>query len=353
MWVYRIILAALFVLFVEAYLVGKYALSKVSFERSFDVFHAAYGQEIHLIEKISNNKILPIPFLKVESRIDEGLKFGKLTDLNVVQDTFHVSIFCLMPYTRIIRTHNVKCSKRGYFHLTSAFLSAKSITGNISADKDVQTDAKIYVFPKLLSLQELKLPSHSWQGDSVVRRWILEDPFVRAGVREYTYSDPIKNINWKASARTSSLQVNLYEPTAHHRLMILLNVDTKPVQWGSTNEIEKVEHGISVAATIFDLAYKKNIDVGFASNGLVKDVDKKYIQINPGTGIKQNIMLMETLSRLSIRRNISFSALLDKELERSPTNMDYLFVTAFVDDVMSNKIRQLRQKGNAVEILQI
>ena len=113
MWVFRLIIAALVVLLVEAYLTVKFGLYKVSLERSFDTIHAAFGQEIHLIEKISNNKILPVPCLKVESKIDRSLQFGRLKDLNILQDMYHVSLFCLMPYTRIIRTHNVKCNKRG------------------------------------------------------------------------------------------------------------------------------------------------------------------------------------------------------------------------------------------------
>ncbi|HHW22238.1 MAG TPA: DUF58 domain-containing protein, partial [Clostridiaceae bacterium] len=73
MWVFRLIIAALVVLLAEAYLIFKYGLKKVSLERSFDTIHAACGQEIHLIEKISNNKIMPVPCLKVESRVDKNL----------------------------------------------------------------------------------------------------------------------------------------------------------------------------------------------------------------------------------------------------------------------------------------
>ena len=120
------------------------------------------------------------------------LRFGLQEDLNILQDEFHISVFSMLPYTRIIRTHNVKCTKRGFYHLKSAALTARSITGSISAAKDETTDAKLYVFPRTLTLSEMNFPSHSWQGDRVVRRWILEDPFIHAGIREYNTSDPMK-----------------------------------------------------------------------------------------------------------------------------------------------------------------
>jgi hypothetical protein len=353
MWVYKLILAAVAVILIEAYLTTKYGLSRVSLERSFDTMHANFGQSIHMIEKISNRKLLPVPWLKVESRIDAGLRFGLQEDMNILQDEFHISAFCMMPYTRIIRTHTVKCTKRGYYHLKSAALTCRSITGNVITMSDITTDARLYVFPRILKLPELNLPSHSWQGDNVVRRWILEDPFIRAGVREYTTSDPMKNINWKASARFGTLYVNQYEPTARHRLMILLNVDTKPYQWTITDEPERVEYGISVAATILEYAFKNVIEAGFGSNAFLKDMEKSPIRINPTTGNQHRVMILENLARMVILRSVSFPALLEQELERNPNHTDYLLITAVVDQDIQDRIYRLRAMGNAVEILKI
>lgn len=353
MWVYKLLLAAIVVLLIESYLVLKYGLSKVSIERGFDTLHANFGQSVHLIEKISNKKIIPVPWLKVESRIDSGLQFGRQEDLNILQDEFHISIFSMLPYTRIIRTHDVKCVKRGFYHLKSAALTARSITGSISAGKDETTDAKLYVFPRTLAMLEMNFPSHSWQGDSVVRRWILEDPFIHAGIREYTLSDPMKNINWKASARFGTLQVNQYDPTAQHRLMILLNVDTKLNQWTVTDEPERIEYGISVAATLFEYAFKNVIEAGFGSNGFLKDMEKQPIRIEPAIGKHHQIKIMENLARLVILRSVSFNTLLDRELDKSPNNIDYLLITAVIDNDTEEKICRLRGKGNSVEILKI
>lgn len=353
MWVYKLILAAIAVLLLESLAIKKYGLSKISIERNFDTLHANFGQSVHLIETISNRKLLPVPWLKVESRIDSGLRFGLQEDLSILQDEFHISVFSLLPYTKIIRTHNVKCVKRGYYHLKSAALTARSITGSTSAMKDETTDANLYVFPRILTLSEMNFPSHSWQGDMVVRRWILEDPFIHAGIREYTTSDPMKNINWKASARHGTLQVNQYDPTAQHRLMIFLNVDTKVNQWTITDEPERVEYGISVAATIFEHAYKNVIEAGFATNGFLKDMEKEPVRIEPASGKNHLISIMECLARLVILRSISFNTLLDREIEKNPSNMDYVFITAVVDGETEERIRRLRAKGNAVEILKI
>ncbi|NLO40410.1 MAG: DUF58 domain-containing protein [Ruminiclostridium sp.] len=353
MWIYKLIFAAIIIITLESWLTLRFGLSKVSIERSFDTLHANFGQNIHMIEKISNRKLLPVPWLKVESRIDGGLQFGLQEDLNILQGEFHISVFSLLPYTRITRTHNVTCRKRGYFHLKSAALTARSITGGASAMHDQTTDARLYVFPQLLTLPEMNLPSHSWQGDRVVRRWILEDPFIRSGLREYTPSDPMKNINWKASARFGSLQVNQYDPTARHRLMILLNVDTKATQWSVTSEPERVEYGISLIATVLEYAFKNMIEAGFGTNGFLKDMQKEPVRIEPTTGKQHQITILENLARLTILRCLSFNTMLDRELERNPNNTDYLLVTAVTDPDMEDRIHLLKAKGNAVEIFKI
>ena len=58
-----------------------------------------------------------------------------------------------------------------------------------------------------------------------MRRWIVDDPFMLAGVREYQYGDSMRDVNWKATAKTGNLQVNQRDFTADRRLMVYLNVE--------------------------------------------------------------------------------------------------------------------------------
>jgi hypothetical protein len=135
--------------------------------------------------------------------------------------------------------------------------------------------------------------------------------------------------------------------------MILLNVDTKLNQWTVTDEPERIEYGISVAATLFEYAFKNVIEAGFGSNGFLKDMEKQPIRIEPAIGKHHQIKIMENLARLVILRSVSFNTLLDRELDKSPNNIDYLLITAVIDNDTEEKIRRLRGKGNSVEILKI
>ena len=55
------------------------------------------------------------------------------------------------------------------------------------------------------------MPSRKWQGDVLVKRWIMPDPFLVGGLREYRAGDPMRSVHWGASARTGRMQVKTYD----------------------------------------------------------------------------------------------------------------------------------------------
>ena len=96
-----------------ALLQGKY-FTKVGFKRlgytrklsKTEVFE---GEHIDLIEIISNDKLTPIPWLRVESKMSQWLHFKNQENLEVLDDQFHRSVFYLRPYSKITRHYDVTC----------------------------------------------------------------------------------------------------------------------------------------------------------------------------------------------------------------------------------------------------
>lgn len=55
-------------------------------------------------------------------------------------------------------------------------------------------------------------------------------------------------INWKATARTGSMQVNKYDYTADHHLMIYVNFDQTEDKWRPIVHEDLLEKALSYAA---------------------------------------------------------------------------------------------------------
>jgi uncharacterized protein (DUF58 family) len=354
--IHWIILVAFFVVSVQAWMAGKWMLKGISYNRFFSTTRAYEGERVEMIERISNKKILPVPWLRIESKISENLEFKRQFNLDIKHHQFHKSLFSLMPYTAINRRHEIRCRKRGCYRLNSAALTCGDLFGFQDVSKVYDLDAELLVYPKLVPIKEIPFQSRSWMGDVVVKRWIVDDPFIYSGVRDYQPGDPLNNINWKATARVGSLQVHKRDYTADPRIMIYLNMDVTEDMWGPITEPELIEEGISFAASIAHHAISQGIDTGFGCNGYLIDQPDQPVRIPPQNGEDQLNFLLETMAKLVIDRSLTFHTFLDNDIGDRASGaftgaMDYLFITAFVTDSMKGQIRKLEDMGNSVEIL--
>src|SRR5699024_6360963 len=112
-----------------------------------------------------------------------------------------------------------------YYTLQTVSVTTGDGIGFSEVFDSFEAHTSVTVYPSIIAIDDIPLPSHSWLGDITVKRWIVEDPFLQAGVREYQYGDPLNSINWKATARTQNLQINKKDFTADHHLLIYVNFD--------------------------------------------------------------------------------------------------------------------------------
>ncbi|HZJ57204.1 MAG TPA: DUF58 domain-containing protein [Clostridia bacterium] len=353
-----IIFVTLIVVSVQAWITDRFMLRGIGYNRYFNVNSAFEGQEIEMVERISNRKLLPVPWLRIESKISENLEFQRQFNLDIKHQQFHKSLFSLMPYTAINRRHQIRCRKRGCYRLNSAALTCGDLFGFRDVSRVFELDAELMVYPRLMRLDEIPFLSRSWMGDVVVKRWIVDDPFMYSGVREYSAGDPLNDINWKATARTGRLQVHKKDYTADPRIMVYLNMDISEDMWGPITEPQRIEKGVSYAASIVRHAISQGIDTGFGSNGYTIDEPGLPIRVFPRNGEEHLLFLFETMAKLVIDRGVTFHTFLEEDIkERSSGtfsgSIDYLFITSFVTERMKSQIKQLEDMGNSVEILRL
>lgn len=332
-------------------------LKGIRYERFFSKRAVFAGEKVELKEIIINDKFLPVPWIRLASRMVPSLIFEKQKNLKVESDEFLSSLFSLMPYQKIIRTHEVTCLERGYFTFREAQVTSGDLIGIIKKYENVEAPSTLLVYPKVQLLKELPIPSHQLQGDYFVRRWIVEDPFINAGVREYQSSDSPRSINWKASARAQSIQVNKKDFTADYRLMIYVNFDQDEDIRLPIREEKLIEEAISYAASIANFTTAKGIPTGFGCNGYlhvpgeVTKERKKSVRMEARTGKPHFYQLLTTMAKLKIDRSMPFHMFLQEDVDQNRSKTDYLFISAFSSDSIDKKVRLLERKGNTVDYL--
>jgi len=349
-WIIRFTAVAVLLLLVEYLVYRKWAMAGLSYDRAFTVRQAFEGETVLMRETIRNEKPLPIPLLTVESRMNGNLLLSSHANLEVNDIGYHKSLFTLLPFSKITRTHRVTCLKRGYYQVKSLAICIHDLFGLVRvAENEITVAAGIVVYPRLYDPGLFELPSHSLMGSMIVRRWIAEDPFLVSGIREYESGDPMKSVNWKASARTGGMKVNQFEHSANTRLMMLLNVESSQEQWGRDGDTEPVEHGISLCATLAQKAIENGMEAGFSANGRKADGSKGIIDIDCMSGEQQLYALWESMAMLELRRIMSFHTFLQTHAESGLRGCDILIFTTYVDEEIDQQATLLRMAGNSVE----
>ncbi|WP_052487078.1 DUF58 domain-containing protein [Gordoniibacillus kamchatkensis] len=337
-----------------AWLYKRRALRHVSYERTFSTAAASEGDTIEMIERIANRKLLPLPWLRLESLLSSRLVFERQADLDIRGgDLFqnHISLFSLRPYRLIVRRHLVRCAARGVYALDSATMTAGDPFGFGTVSVRCPLSLQLLVYPKPLPLRDVPLPSHSWLGELEVKRWILEDPFLTTGVREYEAGDSFRSIHWKATARAGTLQVHKRPATADHRMWIALNVEISESMWKQVTDPPRIERAIRYAASIAQAALERGIETGLLCNAWCLGSAKRPVRIAPQGGSGQLELLLEAMARLELESVMMFADLLQEELESGESGADYLILTCHQADGMIAGAEALRRSGNGVEFV--
>lgn len=346
------IVASLAILFVQGRVFQRFVLRHIRYGRRFTAKTCYSGEQVELIEEMSNAKWLPVPWLRVESQLATHLHFQKLDNFSVSSGQVyqnHKSFFSLAPYTKITRTHRITCAKRGWYKLQTVTLTGGDLLGLSSTSEQIPLHGELLVYPKPAQVPVHQLPYHSWQGDQSVKRWIISDPFIIAGVRNYQAGDTYKQINWKATAKTGSLQVHQYDFTADRRLMIYLNVDDAEGMWRSVTDAALIERGIEWAAGAAEAVIQQGMEVGFAANMPVVGT-RESVHIEPRGGHEQLLGIFEEMAKLEIERTELFHHLLEREAERGYRERDILMITSYWNEELEKQAEQLRYNGNAVAV---
>jgi uncharacterized protein (DUF58 family) len=355
-----IILTTLLVIGFQSYIFSKWGLTRIEYTRSFNKDAVFPRENFEMIDEISNNKLLPLPWVRLETRIDGNLQFFKNREESMDENSeeYHRTLFSFAPYQKITRKHKVSCRKRGYYRLKTVSITLGDVMGINNRSESVQAEVAVTVYPELISIEEIPLPSHSWLGEVLVKRWIIEDPFLNAGVRQYAHGDSLNLINWKATARTGSLQVSKKEYTADHNLMIYLNFDETDDIWMPILNQELIEKGISYAASIAQMAISKGVSTGFGCNSYLYDPDgstptiKKTVRIKPQNGNHQLAFIYETMARLEMDRSMNFNRFLQEDINKL-IKTDVLIISLILTPAIKETIAAIENQGNQVEIIML
>ena len=268
------------------------------------------GDQAEMTEQIENRKKLVLPVLEVAFHVDKRLAFHDCENTSVSDFTYKRDIFALLGSQRITRKLTLNCAHRGYYRIDKSYLTAFSMLHRRRFSVESPADTELYVYAARTNVSDILIACERLMGSVQCAKRLFEDPFAYASIREYTVTDPMKTVNWKASAKTGDLMVNTFESTHMESVMIFLDVEDS----GILKYEYLTEDSISVAASLFQKMISRGMEVGLYTN-IAADLNctnSAPVYLAPAGGRKQ----LSDIERLFARHRtdaepIPFPAVLD------------------------------------------
>ena len=240
-----IILGAFLLFYLQDRLYCRFWDKNLSVSLEFSRKAAVEGEECELCERVENRKLLPLPALKVKFQVSRELQFEDEEGVSSVTDQYYRNdVLSVRPFMRHVRRLRFRCKKRGYYWINGLDVVAGTLFLSGELPRSLESETRLYVYPRLWRSPEFSRLLQRLNGEILSRRHMLEDPFEFRGIREYSPWDTMRDINWKATARTGDLKVNMKNYTAQKAVRIFVNLEDGAVM----RHEELLEASIRMAA---------------------------------------------------------------------------------------------------------
>lgn len=245
------------------------------------------GEEITMMPIIENRKIVSVPFLRVDEYYDKSLS----VEVN------SYSLF-LLPFQRVKRTYHIHGKKRGLFYIEEASLKIGDLLGFHQRYHEVPLKIPVVILPLQRRLKEVILPYAGLYGPFSVKRWIIDDPLMIRGIREYTGSESQRHIHWASSLRHDKLMVKQFDFTQEKSALVYLNIESIKPFWQDP-QVDAIEEAIVLARSVMEELSKEKISYGFASNAFNPSGSQRGYYYPPGLARENLRKYLEILGKMN------------------------------------------------------
>ncbi len=336
-----------------SWLWNRVSLDRVTYERSLSSRRLFIGEEVTLSVSITNRKPIPLGWLRVEDDIPDALELrdAKLTPTPRPKTQALVHSTSIAWYERVHWRYTLSSKQRGFYRIGPATLKSGDLFGLFTSDREDAHQDYILVYPRVVPLEELVLPPVRPLGEVRGGLRIFEDPTRPAGVRDYRPGDPLKRVDWKATARHQSLQVRVFEPTVTHTLVVVLNADTVANIWEGYIS-EYLERAVTAAASVASYAFDNHYTVGLFSNGTPL-LAERPMNIPPAGDLNQLTLMLEALATAGPVTTGAMAEVLAQHAHRFPLGATLVLVTAILPEELEETIDYLVRYGYRLVVLYV
>ena len=350
----QVLLIVVGVLVLLIWITGKhwprYAFRRLTYSRRLERRRAFIGDVLDYYVTVNNDKVLPMIWLDISDTFPLGLQTGGTyrRGVGAEAELDHRITTSLLPYQRVTWKYRIRCRARGYHRIGPARLRSGDMFGLTSAEQHVADVNYLLVYPRIVDLRRML---NLWErplGTGRGQRFVQDDPSRFVGLRDYIPTDPLKHIDWKASARHNKLESRVFEPAATRYMLIALNARTGDAAWQGSNR-RLFERAVTVAASVAEYARREDYTFGLVSNAIAS-YSSKWMSVDPGSGDLQLESVLESLAMAGPFWVTELSSVLRTESEALTSGATVVLVTALISRAVVQETETIRRRGHRLII---
>ncbi len=305
------------------------------------VDRAFLGDRVRVDLTVQNTGWLPIPWLEVHESLP----------VQLTAPPFYREVVSLGPHERRHFAYTLNCRQRGYYPIGPLTMQTGDLLGIARRNQTQVAPEHIIVYPRVVPLQELGLPTRSPQVALPARSHLFEDPARVMGVRDYQRGDSPRRIHWTATASAGRLLVKQYQPSIARETLICLDLNREDYE--RRQRYTATELAIVVAASIANhIIVREGLPAGLATEAWDPLLDDGARFLLPPRSERAHLMsLLEVLARVQVTLAAPFVDLLRCESVNLPWGATLAIITGRESEPLFDTLVYLQRAGFAVALI--
>lgn len=309
------------------------ALQALKIRRDFNQ-RIFLGEKIRVLLEIENPSLLPAVWLQITDSFS----------VTLATPGFFQRVTSVGPKSSVRFEYELEGRRRGYYPIGPARLYSGDLFGVAAIQQRQLAVDYLTVYPRIIPLNQLILPSRSPMGTLRHHQPIFEDPTRIMGKRNYVSGDSLRRVDWKSTASTGRLQVKLYEPSIALETVILLNMYQPDYLFRT--RVDASELGIVVAASLANWITGRRQSVGLLTNGIDPlNGDQTPMPVPPRRGRAHLMRVLDVLARVQLGETYPLVQLLRRETVNLSWGTTLILITPQVDEELFDALFQARRAG--------
>ena len=327
------------------------ATTRLRYRRFFDPPRIFPGEDTEYVVEVVNDKPLPLPWVRIEEHLPAAVLPVRGGPVVSASEGWERRRSVSLGWReRLVLRQRFTCAERGDHSVGPTDIETGDPLGFFPTHLRIGESRELLVYPRIARLDPLRAESRFPFGPANARPPVLEDPARFSGLRDYQPGDPMRWVDWKATARRMKLPTRIFSPTTLTNVVIALNVQTMPAAWQGF-DLEKLSAAIGVAAALVRDAVGARHGVGLAVNGSGVGLEDFQVFLPPNRRPTQLEDTLAMLARLSPIPTMAFGPFLRRVAANFPYGASLVVVTGYLDRETAEHLAALVERGHAVTLL--